>query len=345
MNDSFEYLKKSPIFAMSLGAKELFHSNFWAWLIETEDEFAKVFFEGIDCAAITAVQREHKNMDLEISINNKKFIVENKLKSMATIKQLDKYEAELGGSFYGGVLTGISCTLDMSKVNGWKFISYEQIADRIESIVNRIDVQHKDIICQYCEVIRHMYFVLSNHLIETENIFDFEAGLDLKYLRIADLYKKLKASDFIENTIKSSCEIMSFETASWIIQEEVELGFSRSDAIIDLVFINKKALAQNEDLKLKIQLQSDQLRLGVHKGGRHDVRDIYNEYIQNGWFHEVKGKQIMGFQSRMKGDFCKYQASDGLWTFVYQYVVIQKNQTYEDVLEMILAFIDTIKFM
>lgn len=32
-----ERLKKSPVFSMSLGSKELFHSNFWAYLMEHKD--------------------------------------------------------------------------------------------------------------------------------------------------------------------------------------------------------------------------------------------------------------------------------------------------------------------
>lgn len=36
-----EDLKKNPIFAMSLSSKELFHSNFWAWLFERNIEYAK----------------------------------------------------------------------------------------------------------------------------------------------------------------------------------------------------------------------------------------------------------------------------------------------------------------
>ena len=31
-------LKQNPLFAMSLGNKELFHSNFWAWIMEIESE-------------------------------------------------------------------------------------------------------------------------------------------------------------------------------------------------------------------------------------------------------------------------------------------------------------------
>ena len=44
LKKSIELLKKSPIFAMSLSSKELFHSNFWAWLISQDEDFIKLFF-------------------------------------------------------------------------------------------------------------------------------------------------------------------------------------------------------------------------------------------------------------------------------------------------------------
>ena len=44
LNSKIEKLKNSPVFALTLGAKELCHSNFWKWLIDKDKNFAKVFF-------------------------------------------------------------------------------------------------------------------------------------------------------------------------------------------------------------------------------------------------------------------------------------------------------------
>ena len=53
-----DYLKKSMIYQMSLGSKELFHSNVWGWLIE------------------------------------------NKIKTLPTIHQLEEYTVNLGNSLF-----------------------------------------------------------------------------------------------------------------------------------------------------------------------------------------------------------------------------------------------------
>ena len=43
--DKFKFLKNSLLFQASLGSKELFHSNIWAWLMEMDNSFINVFFD------------------------------------------------------------------------------------------------------------------------------------------------------------------------------------------------------------------------------------------------------------------------------------------------------------
>ena len=45
MENKIKYLKESPIYAMSLCSKELFHSNFWAWLMKQDESFIEIFFK------------------------------------------------------------------------------------------------------------------------------------------------------------------------------------------------------------------------------------------------------------------------------------------------------------
>ena len=91
IEQSLDKLKQSPLFAISLSSKELFHSNFWAWLIEYNPEYAKVFFDDIvvDSNENLKVCREEKNRDITIHYQNKEYVIENKLKSMPYINQLE----------------------------------------------------------------------------------------------------------------------------------------------------------------------------------------------------------------------------------------------------------------
>jgi len=74
--NELDVLDQSPAFAMSLGAKELFHTNFLAFLLETEDpgldpirraiRTALGFPVGQGCVSTCAVWREKHNLDLVI---------------------------------------------------------------------------------------------------------------------------------------------------------------------------------------------------------------------------------------------------------------------------------------
>lgn len=58
MSDSIGNLKKSVVFNLMLGNKELSHSNFWAFLIGEYNDIARVFFDDIDVGGKLSVKRE-----------------------------------------------------------------------------------------------------------------------------------------------------------------------------------------------------------------------------------------------------------------------------------------------
>lgn len=94
-----DYLKESPLYAMSLGGRELYHSNFWAWLMRKYPGFINVFFENIETDGVK-ITREEKNHDLTIHTkNNKIYIIENKIKSLPSKEQLDRYLLDMFKSY------------------------------------------------------------------------------------------------------------------------------------------------------------------------------------------------------------------------------------------------------
>lgn len=114
-------LKKSPIFAMSLGAHELYHSNFWAWIAENYAmEFVELFFPILKGKTVQ-VNWEAGNRDITFECDGKSYVIENKLKSMPTKEQLCKYEKGLAGKFQGGVLTGILNPDFIENFTNWRF--------------------------------------------------------------------------------------------------------------------------------------------------------------------------------------------------------------------------------
>lgn len=70
-------LKKNPVYSMSLGGKELFHSNMLAWLLMRDgNKQIKNFFGIEENEVVLNVFRERKNLDLIIVCANKA-VIEN----------------------------------------------------------------------------------------------------------------------------------------------------------------------------------------------------------------------------------------------------------------------------
>jgi len=111
--EQLDNLSESASFIMSLGAKELYHSNFLAFLIESDAEIPinvqnnlKILF-GLDSDKKVYIWREKNNFDLvliQADIENenawrkctpKIVIIENKLKSIPSLKQLKDYDDKL----------------------------------------------------------------------------------------------------------------------------------------------------------------------------------------------------------------------------------------------------------
>ena len=90
MNKEIKLLKNSLMYQMSLGSRELFHSNVWAWLMEIDNNFIKVFFDDLDITQYEVVKicREKYNRDITIWLERKNtnidrfvyLVIENKIK-------------------------------------------------------------------------------------------------------------------------------------------------------------------------------------------------------------------------------------------------------------------------
>ena len=94
VEDMIKKLKKSPLYAMSLGGRELYHSNFWAWLMKKDKKFINVFFNDINFEN-AEITREENDHDLTIKKDGKIYIIENKIKSLATKEQLNRYSLDI----------------------------------------------------------------------------------------------------------------------------------------------------------------------------------------------------------------------------------------------------------
>ena len=205
-----ETLKDSLIYQMSLGSKELYHSNVWAWIIEQDPSTITVF--GIDeslASRVKRVGREEGKRDLSIYLDDEKsgpvIVVENKLKSIPYREQLKKYQGALKDRFYFGVLTGIVTPTIVNEegaveIDGrkWKFVDYITIAERLLSHLhttnNETLIRNRKAIEEYCQNVIAMHeIVFQKAARDVAPVEDPE----LDGLGLQDLVNKVKASLFM----------------------------------------------------------------------------------------------------------------------------------------------------
>jgi len=125
-------LSKNPMFMLSLTSRELFHSNFWAWILRQYPQiFTKVFYEEYDGKADVKINREKNNFDLSLQVGDEFIIIENKIKSMPNKEQLEKYWAKAKTDNKKLVLVSYFKPL-FSLEKNWNYLSYEDLCNRLQ---------------------------------------------------------------------------------------------------------------------------------------------------------------------------------------------------------------------
>ncbi len=173
-NNEFDFhinrLKSSPAYSMSLGSKELFHSNFWAYLIKTEEfrGLINAFFEDFDLAKYSGDLREDKHRDLTIrDIEGKEYVIENKIKSYPDKNQLIKYSAI--GNFQKGAITGIK--EPPFSLDNWNFVSYSRIASKLREINKGTSSYLNYLVNDYCDILDSINALMNMALEEKRRLF------------------------------------------------------------------------------------------------------------------------------------------------------------------------------
>lgn len=362
INDIKRELENSAIFNMSLSSKELFHSNFWAWLMNQDDiglEFIKVFFPSIKDNSYK-VEREKDNMDILITYKNKKYVIENKFKSIPSIDQLNRYTDKLikKDSFSSGVLTGIDEPLFKMPTN-WKFLDYEKISNKITSVSDNL--KNSDSRKQYLKDYAKMLNGLSKLLNEYKKYFkdslpcfdtkDSNYNKQLKEtveeLRLSDLCQKHQECFFLNKLIREPEYIKLEKTvknAGFSLMHCAD--FTRASYCMTLRIIKNRD-TENE-MHIGLQLQGNEYRITAeklfYKDDDENKEKVFNDNDFNDWFIK-SGKCKDGTKhteefcdSNMQKPYCSFCSKKSLsnkktnryYAFVYQYWnITSKNNKYD----------------
>ncbi len=280
-------LRQSPLFQLSLSSKELFHSNFLAWLCERyPNQAGEIFgpFSPQQQTRIEKVYREKNHVDLTLAYSDgAELIVENKVKSLATLEQLATYMrgkdlpktrflllSLMRPPFASGKETTIA-------LNGgdWRYLSYGELADRLRKalphVVTRNDY-HGALLEDYLGFITQLdalqsYFV-ANWDHETD-FFAVEKDLHrLKGIRMHDVIERLRYAHLVGHTA-AILKDNNFQVAYSDFpdgqegQISVAAGMTRGVGLFDLKYVVMNIEESREPVILGVQVQGRQFRLVV----------------------------------------------------------------------------------
>jgi hypothetical protein len=154
-------LDRSPIFAMSLGSRELFHSNLLAWFVSHHPAVAEAL-----CGTSTAltVHREKNHTDLLITADGRApLVIENKVFSLPDEAQLERISQALAAASPQAVLLSLSppgwpsrrWTAPSGQI--WSWTSYTELADLLRPAVPTVAAEDRyagETLARWLELVR-----------------------------------------------------------------------------------------------------------------------------------------------------------------------------------------------
>lgn len=328
-------LNLSPMYNLSLSDKELFHSNFLAWLGNNDDTkpfFKKVIkkLSSIDLNQYNnwIVLREDKNFDIGIieektnekgkKYNDYILVVENKVKSIPRKDQLDEYKSKIEEYYKSNnypthflLLTLASKFPDknsISKENIWEIKTYKDLAAEMEQQNDSLqDQYHKSLIEDYIgfiENLNELQELMINDFNNQQYYYEDELT-KYKEIRIHDLYIKLRASLFVsELEPRENIHIMPFP---YLDKNNKTRNFKHSD------------IRHYCKTKKGVHIFLD---YGIQQGNGMVAAYIYKHNYDNDYIYEIaiQGNQYRhGINSHKEGKKDKTKKLDKLWETVYNH--------------------------
>ena len=338
--------RASIIPALSNNNHELFHSNLWKWLIETDPEFIKCFFKSYDINNEPIIKRESDNLDLKIidKVTNKQYIIENKLKSIPNYEQLERYKErqEDKNDYKTKYLLVFLIKNENLKIKDWKSISYIRLAKRLKEVLKERRKKsgikkYYNILNEYCDYIINDFGEIKNSEYVKSKVYYFgEDDIDKAHIDegLKVIYQKMKSEKFM-------CELNKIIDIERYDKKFGKMGYSLMPYLgynhgkpcftyrIQYKNWGKKRAELRKHTAMEIQLEGNQYRHMVRliKDNKNKAEKI-DEDRQKVYYKRAIGIfSRTDFLSIFKNDkgkeFTKYDMPTSI--AIYKYCKIDKN--------------------
>lgn len=257
---------------MSLGSRELFHSDFLSWLFEEYPRaLERVFDLSVeDCK----IAREEQNLDLVVRDGETPvLIVENKVKSYPDFAQLQRYSAKLPDVDKRYLLTLVPPGFEMPR--GWETVLYKDLATRLRRWFETSQVlsEHRQYIVDYITLLDHLVVVAQECFDPAkirENNFWFQGNQTqfLEKVGFSQTLQKFQAMafrDFLKQAVPAGTDSRAFPA---LISNDDVAPEEDHVKVWSALFNNTPCVTlepvlagpRSEGLRFEIQIQGQQYR-------------------------------------------------------------------------------------
>lgn len=233
ITNELKELYQNPMFRISLGSKELFHSNFLAFLWDCDKQAflnvinyllpkgKKINVNELLKKDKLTIYREKENLDLCIchTENNKEcidIVIENKVKSIPYIEQLNEYRQTAAKPQYKNSTAVTYILLTLAEVfpnkeaieRDWNIITYDQLVEAIKQYYrkNNIEPRLQQYVADYTDFIDKLSAL---QIVDKFNDEPFHNPAIIEAYhkkKLSDLYLKQRGSYFICMLLKKITE-------------------------------------------------------------------------------------------------------------------------------------------
>jgi hypothetical protein len=292
LTGTIRQLRSSPLFQLSLASKELFHSNFLAWLGETyEDQIGQLFSAYLPnqptAFAPLEIKREEKNLDLVIRYpGGQQLVIENKVKSLPREEQLKEYAAVVKKKHQTGFLLLSLARPDFLKDGAtaiqlddgakWHCLSYSDLIGRLDQLstdVASCDSYHGALLADYVRFLALLNELHTRIAVDWE---DDEADFfwvndcrdQIREVRLHDVVDKLRYSQLADRVARTLSKD-GFNVVRKSIpdgnphQVAVSSNMTRGVGLFDMKYLLTRCRSSGEAVLLGTQLQGRDFRLNI----------------------------------------------------------------------------------
>ncbi len=317
MEDILKELKENPMFMLSLGSKELFHSNFLEFIWNNNRQmFIDVINKMTNLDVLNGdpenytFSREKENFDISIFHKEKNkivydLIIENKVKSIPRKEQLEDYYKKIKDPKEMPTLLLLSLVEKfpdktiIEKAGNWIICNYESLSDAIKrALNNHNDISHIQYIRDYTSFIDNMHDLQSIILDDFgQSVYYNQEELNkLKEIRLHDLYIKLRNSYFMDLLSKELSKVSSQQTQIQVMPFRIKGN---------KIFTYKDIRGFSNDGCVHVFLENT-----IQRGTGMIAAYIYKKNNTNDYIYEVV---IQGDQYRHGINSNSYKSVSELW--------------------------------